>query len=758
MKKSEIKQLLKKLTIKEKASLLSGLDAWNTKPIKRLGIPSISMSDGPHGLRKQYSGDDLGIETSHPATCFPTASLLACSWDKELAEKQGAALGEEAADQGLQIILGPGNNIKRTPLCGRNFEYFSEDPFLSGNMAAGIIKGIQSKGIGTALKHFAANAQETDRLVIDEIISERALREIYLASYEIPVKEAKPTSLMCAYNKINGQYCSENKWLLTDVLRKEWGFKGIVMSDWGATNNRPQGVYAGLDLEMPSSNCINDKEIVKAYKGKHVSIPSSNIRFDNTLTEKQIDDCVERMLKLVYKLDEKKSGKKCDYAAHHKLAEEIARECMVLLKNNGILPLNENADIAVIGEMAVNPRYQGSGSSRVNSVKTDLPLDELKKFANISYAKGYSLENDRDISEIENAVSVAEGKDAVIILTGLPDSYESEGFDRTTLSIPESHVELIKRIYEVNKNIVVVLCNGAPVTMPFLENSAAVLEAYLSGEAGAGAIAEILFGKACPCGKLAETFPNRIEDTPAYINFPGNGRTVRFGEDIFVGYRYYEKKDVPVLFPFGYGLSYTNFEYSGLTLSANEIGENDGVTVRVNVKNTGDFDGKEIVQLYVGECTPKIARPVKELKGFKKIELKKGEEKTVEFTLDRRSFAYWDERRGDWSVDSGKFGIFIGAASSDIRANEEITVHAEKTPEKLTIYSYLRDLRMHPNGKAAITHILKVMGKDESEIFSDSEKDALTSLDWCPLRNVVTMYGMKMSISELQKLLDEVNG
>lgn len=758
MKKSEIKQLLKKLTIKEKASLLSGLDAWNTKPIKRLGIPSISMSDGPHGLRKQYSGDDLGIETSHPATCFPTASLLACSWDKELAEKQGAALGEEAADQGLQIILGPGNNIKRTPLCGRNFEYFSEDPFLSGNMAAGIIKGIQSKGIGTALKHFAANAQETDRLVIDEIISERALREIYLASYEIPIKEAKPTTLMCAYNKINGQYCSENKWLLTDVLRKEWGFKGIVMSDWGATDNRPQGVYAGLDLEMPSSNCINDKEIVKAYKGKHVSIPSSDSRFDNTLTEKQIDECVERMLKLVYKLDEKKSGKKCDYAAHHKLAEEIARECMVLLKNDGILPLKENADIAVIGEMAVKPRYQGSGSSRVNSVKTDLPLDELKKYANVSYAKGYSLENDRDTSEIENAVSVAERKDAVIILTGLPDSYESEGFDRSTLSIPESHVELIKRVYEVNKNIVVVLCNGAPVTMPFLENSSAVLEAYLSGEAGAGAIAEILFGKACPCGKLAETFPNRIEDTPAYVNFPGNGRTVRFGEDIFVGYRYYEKKDVPVLFPFGYGLSYTSFEYSELTLSANEIGENDCVTVRVNVKNTGDFDGKEIVQLYVGECSPKIARPVKELKGFKKIELKKGEEKTVEFTLDRRSFAYWNERCGDWSVDSGKFGIFIGAASSDIRATGEITVHAEKTPEKLTIYSYLRDLRMHPNGKAAITHILKVMGKDENEIFSDSEKDALTSLDWCPLRNVVTMYGMKMSISELQKLLDEVNG
>lgn len=758
MKKSEIKQLLKKLTIKEKASLLSGLDAWNTKPIKRLNIPSISMADGPHGLRKQYSGDDLGIETSHPATCFPTASLLACSWDKELAEKQGAALGEEAADQGLQIILGPGNNIKRTPLCGRNFEYFSEDPFLSGNMASGIIKGIQSKGIGTALKHFAANSQETDRLVLDEIISERALREIYLASYEIPVKEAKPTTLMCAYNKVNGHYCSQNKWLLTDVLRKDWGFKGVVMSDWGAVDNRPQGVYAGLDLEMPSSNCINDKEIVKAYKGKRVSIPSSDSRFDNTLTEKQIDACAERMLRLVYSLDEKKAAKKCDYEAHHKLAEKIARECMVLLKNDGILPLKENADIAVIGEMAVNPRYQGSGSSRVNSFRTDLPLDELKKFASVSYAKGYSLENGGDTSEIENAVNVAEGKDAVVILTGLPDNYESEGFDRSTLDIPESHVELIKRIYKVNKNVVVVLCNGAPITMPFLENASAVLEAYLSGEAGAGAIAEILFGKACPCGKLAETFPNRIEDTPAYLNFPGNGRTVRFGEDIFVGYRYYEKRGVPVLFPFGYGLSYTNFKYSGLTLSASEIGENDGLTVSVTVKNTGDFDGKEIVQLYVGENSPKVARPVKELKGFKKVELKKGEEKTVEFTLDRRAFAYWDERLGKWNVNSGNFGIFIGAASSDIRAVGEVTVHAEQTLEKLTIYSYLRDLRMHPNGKAAVSRILELMGKKESEIFSDSEKDALTSLDWCPLRNVITMYGMKMSIDDLEKLLEKVNG
>ncbi len=758
VKKNEIKHILKKMTVKEKASLLSALDGWNTKPIKRLGVPSISMADGPHGLRKQYSADDLGIETSHPATCFPTASLLACSWDKELAEKQGAAIGEEAADQDLQIVLGPGNNIKRTPLCGRNFEYFSEDPFLSGNMASGIIKGIQSRGVGTALKHFAANSQETDRFVIDEIISERALREIYLASYEIPVKEAKPTTLMCAYNKINGHYCSQNKWLLTDVLRNDWGFKGVVMSDWGAVDNRVQGVYAGLDLEMPSSNCLNDKNIVKAYKQKRVSIEPSDSRFDNTLTEKQIDACAERMLRLVYSLDEKKSGKKCDYEAHHKLAEQVAKECMVLLKNNGILPLKENAEIAVIGEMAVNPRYQGSGSSRVNSVKTDLPLDELKKFANVSYAKGYSLDDNNDVSEIENAVSVAKDKDAVVIISGLPDNCESEGFDRSTLDIPESHVELIKRVYEANKNVVVVLCNGAPITMPFLDNSAAVLEAYLSGEAGAGAIAEILFGKACPCGKIAETFPLRIEDTPAYLNFPGNGKTVRFGEDIFVGYRYYEKKNIPVLFPFGYGLSYTTFEYSDLSFSADEIGKNDELIVRVNVKNTGNFDGKEIVQLYVRECSPKIARPVKELKGFMKIFLKKGEEKSVEFTLDRRAFAYWDEKNGDWRVEGGKYEILVGAASSDIRASKEIAIHAQHSPEKLTIYSYLRDLRLHPNGKEAMAHILKLMGKDEKDVFSDNEKDSLTSLDWCILRNIVTMFGLKMTISDLEKLIEEVNG
>lgn len=757
MRKKELLKILEKMTIKEKVGLLSGKDGWNTKPVKRLGIPSIMMTDGPHGLRKQREGDDLGIGNSVPATCFPTASLLACSWDRELAEKQGRAIGEEALDQNIQIVLGPGNNIKRSPLCGRNFEYFSEDPFLSGNIAAGLIEGIQSKGVGTSLKHFAANSQETDRLVINERISERALREIYLASYEIPVKKAKPTTLMCAYNKINGDYCSQSKWLLTNVLRKEWGFRGVVMSDWGAVDHRPQGVYAGLDLEMPSSGGRNDKEILKSHKGEKTAMKTVDQRFSGRLTEKQIDACAERMLNLILTLDRKRSGKKCDYDAHGELAAEIARECMVLLKNDGLLPLSEGMRIAVIGEMAERPRYQGSGSSQVNAHTVIKPLDEIKKYAQVDYAKGYSLDDDTDLSKIDEAVKTAEGKDAVVILAGLPDSYESEGFDRTHLNIPESHTELIRRVSEANPKTAVVLCNGAPVVMPFLGQACAVLEAYLSGQSGARAIAEILFGKANPSGKLAESFPRALEDNPSYLNFRGNGETVDYGEGVFVGYRYYEKKKLPVLFPFGHGLSYTSFAYSDPVVSEKKIGENDVLTVRLKVKNTGNFDGKEIVQLYVREISPRILRPVKELKGFEKIDLKIGEEKTVEFRLDRRAFAYWDETEHRWRVDSGKFEILIGASSADIRISEEIEVIAENPPKKLTIYSSFRDLRLHLNGAQAAAEILKLMEKKESEVASDDEKDALLSLDWCILRNIVTMFGAKLPITKLQKMLDAVN-
>lgn len=430
---------------------------------------------------------------------------------------------------------------------------------------------------------------------------------------------------------------------------------------------------------------------------------------------------------------------------------------MVLLKNDGLLPLSEGMKIAVIGEMAERPRYQGSGSSQVNPHTVVKPLDEIKKYAQVTYAKGYSLDDDTDLSKIGEAVKAAEGKDAVVILAGLPDSYESEGFDRTHLNIPESHLELIRRVSEVNQKVAVVLCNGAPVVMPFLGQVCVVLEAYLSGQSGARAIAEILFGKANPSGKLAESFPCALEDNPSYLNFRGNGETVDFGEGIFVGYRYYEKKNMPVLFPFGHGLSYTTFTYSDPVVSEKKIGENDALTVRVKVKNTGSFDGKEIVQLYVKEASPRFLRPVKELKGFEKIDLKVGEEKTVEFRLDRRAFAYWDETEHRWRVDSGKFEILIGASSADIRVSEEVEVIAENPPKKLTIYSSFRDLRLHPNGAQATEEILKLMEKKESEIASDDEKDALLSLDWCILRNIVTMFGAKLPITKLQKMLDAVN-
>lgn len=758
MKKKDIRKLLNELTIEEKAGLLSAFDGWHTKPVERLGIPWIMMADGPHGLRKQREGNDVGLGNSYEATCFPTASLLACSWDKKLAEKQGQAIGEEASDQDLQIVLGPGNNIKRSPLCGRNFEYFSEDPYLSGNIAAGIIDGIQSEGIGTALKHFAANSQESDRLVVDEQISERALREIYLRSFEIPVKEAKPTSLMCAYNRINGQYCSENKWLLTDVLRKEWGFEGIVMSDWGAVDCRPQGVYAGLDLEMPSSFGVNDKETVKSYKGKKISMKCRDKHFNGVLSEKEIDACCERVLNLVFEQNKKRNVRKCDYKAHHITAAEIAKECMVLLKNEKVLPLKEGMKIAVIGEMAKKPRYQGSGSSQVISHTVSKPIDEIKKYAEVEYAQGYSLDNDADTSKISKAVKIAKDKDAVIIIAGLPDSYESEGFDRKHMNIPESHIRLIEKVSKVNKKVIVVLCNGAPVAMPFKDEVPAILEAYLGGQAGAVAMAEILFGKANPCGKLAETFPLRIEDTPSFLDRWGTSKSVNYGEGIFVGYRYYEKRKIPVLFPFGHGLSYTTYKYSNLEISAAEADENDTITVKATVKNTGKYDGKEIVQLYVEDTCDNVMRPVKELKGFTKVALTAGEEKTVEFTLNRRSFAYWDDIVHQWQVNSGVFKIHVGASSEDIRLTGEIKINSVPAQRKITLYSTLHDLRMHPDGKEATEAILKALGKTPEEVFSDNEEDNLSYLDWCILRNLVTMFNMKMTITELKKLLQKVNG
>ena len=747
MTKAEIKELVSKMTLEEKASLLSGKDAWSTVAIPRLGIPSINLSDGPHGLRQCIG---LGWGESVPSTCFPPAALLACSFDENLAKKQGAAIGEEAQAQNVQIVLGPGNNIKRSPLGGRSFEYFSEDPVLSGHIAAGVIEGIQSKKVGTALKHFACNSQESERFIIDEKIGERALREIYLASFEYPVKKAKPTSLMCSYNRVNGDYTSQSRWLLTDILRSEWGFKGFVMSDWGAVDCRPQAVYAGLELEMPGTGKENVRELTKAVKGEKPAVPPTDKGFKGKLTEKQIDKAVTRLLEVVFSLHEKKTGKECDYEKHHKTAAEIARECMVLLKNNGsALPI-KGGKTAVIGEMAVRPRYQGGGSSNVNAINVTKPLDEMSKYGDTEYAQGYSLDDDKDYSLITEAARVAGECDRAVIICGLPESYESEGYDRKHIDLPDSQLKLIDEVVRKQPETIIVLCNGAPVAMPFVGKVKAILEAYLGGEGSGEAIADLLYGKANPCGKLAETFPQFLENNPSYGKFPGENGTVSYAEGIYVGYRWYEKRRISPLFPFGYGLSYTTFRYDGIELSKADIGENDEAEVTVTLTNTGAVDGKEIVELYVRENEPVVSRPEKELRAFKKVFIKAGESEKVTMKLDRRAFAYWDEQAHEWRVRGGKFTVLVGGSSDNCPLSAEINVGAEADVKPLSLYTMIKELKSHPKGGAFIDRLCRIAGEEFREhIFAHTDNE------W-PLRCIVTMCG-KGTLEELVGIIEEVN-
>ncbi|MGC8970596.1 MAG: beta-glucosidase [bacterium] len=669
----DIKKIISQMTLEEKASLCSGLDMWHTKPIERLGIPSIMMTDGPHGLRKQAG---LGPFESIPATCFPTASCLACSWDRSLIEKVGRAIGEECQAEGVSIILGPAVNIKRSPLCGRNFEYFSEDPYLSSELAKSHIIGVQSQGVGTSIKHFAANNQEHRRHSIDEIIDERTLREIYLASFENAVRFAQPWTVMSAYNKINGKYCSENEFLLTKVLKEEWGHEGFVVSDWGAVDDRVSALMAGLELEMPSSYGINDKKIVEAVKS-------------GKLPEEVLDRAVERLLRVIFRaIDNKKEGATYDKLTHHKLARDVARECMVLLKNeDGILPLKKQGTIAIIGAFAKNPRLEGGGSSHVNPTMIDIPYDEIEKIVGNSvrllYAQGYEPTSEEiDENLISEAKEIAQKADVAIIFAGLPEDYESEGYDRPHMRMPESHNRLIFEVAKVQKNTIVVLSNGSPVEMPWIDKVKGLFETYLAGQGGGSAIAELLFGITNPCGKLAETFPKRLSHNPSYLNFPGEDDRVEYREGIFVGYRYYDKKGIEPLFPFGYGLSYTNFEYTEISVDKREVNDDETVTVTVKVKNTGNIPGKEIVQLYIRDVESSVIRPEKELKGFEKIELQPGEEKSITFTLDKRAFAYYNVDIKDWYVETGEFEILVGRSSKDIRLRETIKVNSTKKVKK----------------------------------------------------------------------------
>lgn len=660
-------ELVAKLTLEEKAALCSGKDFWHLNAAEKIGLGSIMVSDGPHGLRKHNDKKEkTDLMGSVPAICFPTASATACSWDEELLYKMGEHLGEECRAEKVSVLLGPGMNIKRSPLCGRNFEYFSEDPYLAGKMAAAFIKGVQSKGIGTSLKHFAGNNQETRRMVIDTVADERTLREIYLAGFETAVKEGKPKTVMNAYNKLNGTYCAENEWLLNGVLRKDWGFDGVVVTDWGAENIIYKGIAAGQNLEMPGSNGLGSKKLVDAVN-------------NGTLEEKALDERVDEIIDLILYAQNTLGDYEYDREAHHAFAREVAENSMVLLKNeDNILPLKRENRIAVIGEMARSPRYQGAGSSQINPTQIENAFDcMLKSGMRIVYAAGYDkTKANTDISLLTEAVDVAKHTDTAVVFIGLTDEYESEGFDRDHLKIPASHIDLVKAVSAVNKNTVVVLSGGAPVEAEWADSVKGILNAYLGGQASGGAVVNLLTGAANPSGKLAETFAYKLEDTPAYNHYIGSKKSTEHREGIYVGYRYYEKTGKEVRWPFGYGLSYTTFKYSGLKLSAKKIKDTDTLTVSFKIRNTGSFDGAETAQLYVKDNESTVFRPVKELKGFKKVFLKAGEEKTVEISLSKRAFAYYNVNISDWHVESGDFTILVGASSADIKLTGSVYVES----------------------------------------------------------------------------------
>ncbi len=667
--------LIKQMTLEEKASLCDGLSYWETQPIERLGIPAVNLNDGPHGIRKKGDpGDTPKGETNLlkgvPAICFPTASATACSWDPELIYKMGVALGEESLKEKVSVLLGPGTNIKRSPLCGRNFEYFSEDGLLAGEIAAAFINGVQSKGVGTSLKHFAANNQETRRMTVNAVVDERTLRETYLVPFEIAVKKAQPWTVMNSYNRLNGTYAAENKWLLTDVLRKDWGFKGIVVTDWGAENERVPGLLAGQELEMPTSSGEGTRLIVEAVK-------------NGTLDEGVLDNAVDKLLDLIKSADEIRGDYTYDSDAHHNLAREIASQCMVLMKNDAnILPLKKDAKVALIGEMARTPRYQGAGSSLINPIKLDSAYETMKEMGiNATFSAGYSLKKKckNEAELISEAVQNAKNADVAVVFVGLTDEYETEGNDRKHIDIPPVHNKLVEEVLKVNPNTVVVLSGGASVRMPWADKAPAILNMFLTGQAGGSAVCDVMFGDVNPCGKLSETYPLALEDNSSNNYFPGTPVSVEYREGVYVGYKYYDTANKEVAFPFGFGLSYTTFEYSDIKVSADSIKDTDTLTVSFKIKNTGAVDGAEIAQLYVNDVESTIYRPVKELRGFKKVFLKAGEEKEVSITLDKRAFAYYNVNLGDWHVESGEFKILVGASSRDIKL--EASVNVESTVE-----------------------------------------------------------------------------
>lgn len=716
----DVASLVCEMTLEEKAALITGASAWTTTPIERLNIPELLVSDGPHGVRRVPDVHALGAP-SLPATCFPTAALLASTWDRELLYAMGQALAEEAIALGVGVLLGPGVNMKRTPLCGRNFEYFSEDPFLAGELAASLVQGIQSKGVGTSLKHYAANNQETQRMRIDAVVDERALREIYLPAFERVVKQARPWTVMCGYNKVNGTFCSEHHQLLTQILKEEWGFEGVVVSDWGAVHDRVQALQAGLDLEMPGPKPRRTQAVIDAVKS-------------GKLNEAVLDEAVRRVLQIVLRAAETPKGGTFDVDGHHALAQRVAAEGMVLLKNNGILPLTNPQRIAVIGRAAKEPHFQGGGSSHINPTRVDSPFEALQERAGsavLTYCPGYPADDSLDQMLIDEAVTAAQAAEVALLYIALPSYKESEGYDRTDLNLTRQQVALIRAVSAAQPQCVVVLHNGSAVAMnEWLDGVGAVLEAWMMGQAGAGAIADILYGVVNPSGKLAETFPIRLVDTPAYLNFPGENGQVRYGEGLYIGYRYYDAKQVAPLFPFGHGLSYTTFAYSNARVSASSFRDVDGVTVSVDVTNTGDRVGKEVVQVYVRDRRCSLQRPPKELKGFVKVELQPGETKTVSIPLDFRAFAFWHPGHKQWVTEDGEFDLLIGASSADIRAQVTVTLQSTlQLPSLLNRESTVREWLEDPRGRAVFEPFFQQMMAQMRAVMGGGEEEGGIGMD-----------------------------
>lgn len=734
------------LALEQKASLLNGRDFTTTKPVEAAGIPPIVLVDGPHGVRPpDTAADHLGVNASLPATCFPPAVAVGSSWDPEVAARVGAAVGREARAYGIHVVLGPGVNIKRSPLCGRNFEYYSEDPLLSGVLAAAHVEAMQGEGVGASVKHFAANNQETGRMQVSADVDERTLREIYFPAFERVVTSARPATVMCAYNRINGVYASQNHWLLTEVLRDEWGFDGLVVSDWGAVGDRVAALAAGLDLAMPGDGGAGEAKLVEAVR-------------TGVLDEAVVDRSVRRVQALTAYVADATNG--LPEEEHHALARELAAECVVLLKNDGnALPLAADARIAVIGDFAVAPRFQGGGSSHINATRTTAALDAMRSLAadgsRVGFARGFALDGGGDADALRaEAVAAAREAEVAVVFAGLAETDESEGYDRETLDLPPAQVEVIRAVASVASRTVVVLSNGGVVSLEgWHDDVDAIVEGWLLGQAGGAAIADILYGAVNPSGHLAESVPMRLQDNPTYLNFPGENGHVRYGEGVMVGYRYYNTVDLPVRYPFGHGLSYTAFETSNLTAT---LAGDDTASVSVTVTNTGTRAGKHVVQVYVATSAGPVRRPVRELRAFEKISLEPGESRTVTLTLDRRAFAYYDTTHGGWVVAGGEYAVQIGRNAADVVAETTLTLVGDALVQPLSHESPVGDWFAHPIvGPELITRLSAGMPPQDPEQAEENAR-LLRMVHSMPMSQFLAFTGDALTAEHLDELISLV--